>query len=742
MRRLLARRGVHVVLLLTVLLSALFLSGTNNAFITRLQYATFDTFNKLAPRGANAYTVIVDIDEDSVARLGQWPWPRDVMASLVTQLKSMGAKATVFDIVFAESDRTSPVQLAARLPQSARDVKAMLTGMPDTDMQFADAIKQTGQVVTGFVWAEQGNKGKVPYVTSGMVISKGAQALLMREATVANAMLTNLPAFEKAAAGNGSFSVSTDLDGIVRRVPLIIRFGDTLYPSLALEALRVALGGQASIQVRETPQRIWQDSLKPALMVRVGNITLPMDSDGQIWVYYSPSVKKTYVPAADVIEGRVPLEEVKNKIAVIGTSAEGLKDIRSSPLDLFVPGVEMHTNIIEQAMQGQFIYRPAFAKGVEALFIFVTSMAVIVLTPFIPLFWLLGVVVLLGAGAFALSWQAYTTLGVMVDPVFPTLSVLAIFMLAALLAYLKSELERRDIQGAFGLYISPAYMKELTESPDKLKLGGEIRTLTIMFTDIRNFTKISEGMAPEVLINTMNDFLTPMSDEVMKARGTIDKFMGDAMMAFWNAPLDVDAHEIHACRAALAMQGVLDPVNAKLKAQAEAAGRTHIPLQCGIGLNTGPVAVGNMGSRQRFAYSVLGDAVNMASRLEGQTKTYGVQILLGEATAQAASNFACVELDSIRVVGKDQPARIYTLLGDEAVADTDAFKDFMADHTAFLAAYRTGAWDDAISACNRARAHAVAQPLLGYYKLLEARVAAFKKTPPQNWDGVFNALEK
>ena len=751
MMRLITRRSVQMAILMALLLLATWFSGTERPWLQRLQYMTFDTFNHIKPREATNSVVIVDIDEESIAVLGQWPWPRDTMAKLVTNLKAMGAVSTSFDIVFAEADRTSPSLVATRMPSGTigNAAKTLLGTMPDTDDVFAKSIRDAGNVVTGFVWSSSGNEGKVPVSSRGIVMSKTAREMLMRSAETSSHMVTNLPVIERAAAGNGSFSVSTDVDGIVRRVPLVVKFtpdknsAGILYPSLALEALRVALGSKNSIQISESRSQSVIDLLKPALNVKIGPAAIPLNQDGQIWVYYTPQTQARYIPAWRVISGQIDPARIHGKIVMVGTSAEGLKDIRSSPLDLFVPGVEMHVNIIEQALQGKFISRPALAAGIEAVFIFVTGLAMIVLAPFINLVLLLVVVVLLVVTAFSVSWTAYTDLGVLIDPVYPSLAVMVMFVLSSLLSYLKAEYERREIRGAFGLYISPEFMQELTENPDKLKLGGEIKNLTIMFTDIRNFTTISEAMTPQVLINTMNDFLTPMSDEVMKTRGTIDKYMGDAMMAFWNAPLDVADHEREALRTALAMRGVLAPINARMKAEAEKEGRPFYPLNCGIGINTGPCAVGNMGSKQRFAYSVLGDACNLASRLEGQTKTYGVSILMGESTAKNVQDFALMEIDCIQVKGKTDPVRIYTALGGEILGMDPEFRQWQAAHDAFLQSYRAAQFDDALALIKSCRAKDADDHLGDYYMVMELRIREFQKNaPPQNWDGVYMATGK
>ncbi len=750
MIRFFTRRFVQVVLLLALLLGATWASGTAKPWLSRLQYLTFDSFNRIKPRTSTDAVVVVDIDEESLAVLGQWPWSRDVMGRMVEQLDRMGASAIAFDVVFAERDRTSPSSVAQRLPNDPQGdaARAALQHLPDTDAQFSRAIAQSGRVVTGFVWSDRGNEGKIPVLSRGLVIAGHARQALLAHAQMAGRMVTNLPDFEKQAAGNGSFSVSTDGDGIVRRVPLVVRFQPDggqpqLYPSLALEALRVGMGGKNSIQIMPLRDKNLTDLLKPALNIKIGALHIPVDADGQIWVYYAPVQKDRYIPAWRVLAGQVEPARLKNKIVLVGTSDEGLKNIRSSPLDLFVPGVEMLANIIEQAWQGAFISRPALAAGVEAIFIFAIGLAVIILSPFVNLFVLFGAVAALIAGAFALSWLAFARIGVLIDPVYPSLAVAVLFVLSSLLSYLRAEYERREIRGAFGLYISPDFMSELTRSPDKLKLGGEIKTLSIIFTDIPHFTTIAEGITRQALINTMNEFLTPMSDAVMRARGTIDKYMGDAMMAFWNAPLDVPDHERHAVRAALAMRGALAPVNAVLKARADAEGRVFMPLNCGIGINTGPVAVGNMGSKQRFAYSVLGDAVNLASRLEGQTKTYGLDILLGEETARNAQEFALVEIDLIKVKGKTAPVRIFTVLGDETLGCDDGFKSWQSRHAAFLDAYRHARFSEALDCLALCRAQDASDMLGDCYMVFELRIRDFiTNPPPAGWDGVYTALGK
>ncbi len=330
----------------------------------------------------------------------------------------------------------------------------------------------------------------------------------------------------------------------------------------------------------------------------------------------------------------------------------------------------------------------------------------------------------------------------MIDPVYPSLALVVTYLAASLLTSLRSETQKRAVQHAFGHYISHDLMEELTESRDKLKLGGETREITVMFTDIRNFTSIAEGMDPESLIRLMNDFLTPMTERVMKNRGTIDKYMGDAMMAFWNAPLDDAEHVKHACVAALEMKDALAPVNAALEARCKTEGRHFMPLQAGIGLNSGPCSIGNMGSKQRFAYSALGDTVNLASRLEGQTKIYGMPIILGEATKNAVPDFAFLELDLIQVKGKMEPVRIFALMGDEQYAQSDKFKSLKDTQIEMLDAYRRQAFDEALDILKTLRIEG--GTILGTYcNLFEERITQHQKqNPGPSWTGVHVAISK
>jgi adenylate cyclase len=752
MIKLLTHKWTHFLILLILLFAAVYFSGSPHDLRKRLQYATFDTYNKLKPRLPSDRVAIVDLDEESLKTLGQWPWPRSVMAQLIEELNALGARVIAFDVVFAEADRTSPMRIAQTLPVDEQydSVRQALGSLPDNDAVFAQAIKKAGNVVMGFTRARPEETLRKPYHVVMPTFLIKDRTPFFEDTFAAPGIAENLPEFSQAAAGNGSFMATPDIDGIIRQVSLLVRyppekiggFEPELYPMLGVEALRVDVDKSAHLMIRPSGKR---NALDTDYLIRVASMNIPIESDGKLWVYYRHIDQDEYIPAFKLFDSALKeslRRKIEGKIVFVGTSAEGLRDIRSTPLDIFVPGVEVHVNVVEQILQGKFLKRPAIVSGVEAAIIGLAGLLIILFAPFMNVI-ILGVLTsgLMGC-MFLGSWQAYKSEGLLLDPVYPSIALSILFLASSLLSYVRSESERRHVRQAFGLYISPTFMEELTKNPDKLKLGGEVRELTVMFSDIRSFTAISERLTPEELIHMMNDFLTPMSDLVMQNRGTIDKYMGDAMMAFWNAPLDDPDHARHACLTALKMNDALIPVNEGIKARAAAEGRTPILLNAGIGINTGPCSVGNMGSRQRFAYSALGDAVNLASRLEGQTKAYGVNILLSEETRRQVPDLAMMELDLIRVKGKEKPVRVFTLIGAADVAQSEAFKAWETAHNGFLAAYRASDFGCAAQELKTA-SDASGGHLDAYYDIFAARIAAFVKNPPaENWDGVFVATEK
>ncbi|MCB9982462.1 MAG: adenylate/guanylate cyclase domain-containing protein [Rhodospirillales bacterium] len=750
MGRLLTHRWIHFLLLFGLLLGAVYYSGSQDRWRKEMQALVFDGLNAMYPREESGQVVIVDIDDDSLLKIGQWPWPRTAVADLVTNLTALGAKVIAFDGVLAEPDRSSPRFVAENLPDEERftALESEIKALPDHDDLLAQAIEDSGIFVSGFTFGSYSQLPRKPRLTKPFLIKKNdKQEFLERSAHFEKAAVF-LPNLEKAAAGNGSFMASPDFDGILRRTGLIFSDGKNLYPSLSLEAIRVAQDNPKLItKIGANPEEN-KKTIDTNFRILIGDYAVPVEHDGQIWMYYrkfDEKNEKDYLSAYKIIDPAFHDEmrkAVGGKLVLVGSSAEGLKDLRSTALEPFQPGVEIHANALEQILQNSYLLRPEITIVAEATYILFAGLLMIILAPFIHVLVLAFVCLSMIAAAFFGSTVAYVDYKILLDPFYPSLSVFVIFIVSTLLTYLRVESEKHQVRNAFGMYVSRDVMRDLEKHPDKLKLGGENKDLTVMFSDIRSFTTISEGFEPEELIQLMNDFLTAMSDIVMEHEGTIDKYMGDAMMAFWNAPKDVEGHEYKACNAALKMQAALEPINARLREKAQDEGQEPVKLQAGIGLNTGVCAVGNMGSRQRFAYSALGDAVNLASRMEGQTKTYGVQTLIGEETYKNVPTLAALQMDLIQVKGKTLPVRVYALLGDESLSKSAEFKALKEQHEEMIAAYQTGEFKEAQNTLKTCRKLDI-YGLIAAYDLYEMRIKELLKNPPkEEWTGVYTAKTK
>ncbi|MDB2683115.1 adenylate/guanylate cyclase domain-containing protein [Alphaproteobacteria bacterium] len=748
MIRLFSNRWVHFFILSGAAFLLTYLSFSDARWRQEIQFFVFDTFNEIHPREKTDDVIIVDIDDESLSTIGQWPWPRNVVATWVDSLTEMGAKAIVFDGVFAEEDRSSPRFILKSLPDD-KDfsiVREKIAKLDDHDMLLAASIKKSKVFVSGFTYSTYTQSPQTPAIIKPFAIFPRERKVFLENAIVFPKAATFLPELEKVSAGNGSFMSVPEFDGVLRRAGMIFTDKENLYPSLALEALRVVYGADIGTKI------IVNSDFNPNTIDTKYRIIInekykiPVAKDGKLWVYYRKFNKQDgdLLSAYKTISNKdeETRNRIENKIVLIGSSTEGLKDLRHTAIEAFQPGVEIHANIIEQILQNKFLLRPDITLYVEANFIFFVSVILIMLAPFVHVLILAlmsGSLMSLSIFGASMSYEKY---GLLIDPVYPSLCIFLIFVASTILTYLRTEYERGQIRDAFGLYISPEYMKELTENPEKLKLGGDSRELTVMFTDIRNFTSISEGLTPQELIQLMNDFLTPMSDLVMQTKGTIDKYMGDAMMAFWNAPLDDADHAKHACLAALGMQAELEPINERVRAKAEELGRHPILLKAGIGINTGECAVGNMGSKQRFAYSTLGDAVNVASRLEGQTKAYGVDILMGEKTWELVPDMACLEVDIIKVKGKTKPEKTFALIGDASVKESAEFKKLLSAHNAMIKGYQSGDFKEAqneLISCIKLDKFNL-KPL---YDLYQTRIETLIKEPPsKDWDGIYTAETK
>lgn len=737
------QRNLPILVPLAVLLLILTWRATDPGHVLQqLRNQVFDYIQRLSPRSYEPMPVrIVDLDDASLERVGQWPWPRTRVAQLLANLANAGAAVIVMDVVFAEADQTSPRNIVQAWREIAdiQDIEAGLARIPDHDDILREVSAQI-PLVTGFIGVDRQTRATPVQKGTFAIAGDDPGDFIPRFAGA----ITNIDGLEEAAAGNGSFNLIPEVDGIVRRAPLIVAVGDRRFGTLTTEALRVAQGAQTTVVRASGASGQQSFGVNTGInALRIGALEVPTDPLGRLWVHFTHSEPQRYLPAWQVMDGSFDPELVEGNIILLGTSAEGLKDLRTSPLDPVLPGVEVHAMAIEQVLLQHFLERADWFDGLEYVFVVALSLALIFLMRRLGAFWCAviaagGIVLALGVTAWGFAAER-----ILLDPITPAAAVLMVYLSASLVNYLQNEAEKLRVRSAFRHYLSPALVEQLAQDPSRLRLGGEMKDMTFLFCDIRGFTSISEQFKsnPQGLTSLINRFLTPMTDIILATGGTIDKYMGDCIMAFWNAPLDVPQHPAKACRAALDMFAELERLNARLEAEAREGGTTFIPLRIGIGLNTGEVVVGNMGSEQRFDYSVLGDAVNLASRLEGQSKTYGVDVVIGERTALGAPGFAVLEIDLIAVKGKTEAERIFALIGDESRRAAPEFTALAERHAEMLQRYRAMEWEEAAELAGQCRA--LAPGLAALYELYLERIKEYRQNPPgPDWDGVYVATSK
>ena len=729
------RIGYARLLCLALLIGFAALRVADPAPVEEIRVRTFDAFQRIDPRKKTARPVtIVDIDDKSLEKLGQWPWPRTRIAALVTELTRLGAVVIAFDAVFSEPDRLNPAVAAETFSQLDEETRAKLRALPSNDQILADAIRKSRVVLGESGLPEEITAlDKTLPVTGLAMLGEEPQRFMFDFP----GLLRNVPVLEHAAAGRGLFTIKPERDGIVRRVPMIMQAQGQTMPSLTFEMLRVATGS-GTILIKAEKAGIKSLGLK--------GIQIPTDHNGQLWVHYARNDASIYVPAVNVLEKNVAPDMIAGKLVLIGTSAVGLNDIKTTPVSRAMPGVEIHAQVLESTLTGAVISQPIYGIAVE----FVTALLFgLLVIAFAPLFGPITLVALGAAFATALigtSVYFYAQHRLLIDFTYPLMSTTAIYLTLIFSSFVREQQQRKQIRGAFAQYMSPVLVEQLAQSPEKLVLGGEEREMTIMFSDMRGFTSISETYKndPQGLTALMNRFLTPLTNAILARKGYIDKYMGDAIMAFWNAPLDDKDHELNACEAALDMLEHVDELNQAREQEAKEEGRPFIPLNAGIGLNTGICVVGNMGSDLKFNYSVFGDSVNLASRLEGQSKEYGFPIIIGSRTALAVKErFAILELDFIMVKGKKEPEVIYAIAGREDTAQSGRFQRLRNLTIEMLACYRSRDWDGALAAIARGRKTDEANSLELLYNLYEARIRGYlEDPPPQDWNGAFALLTK
>lgn len=729
----------------TLILAAFMLvRWSDPGWLELLRLKTFDFYQQAKPRPIpeNSPVIIIDLDEASLEELGQWPWPRTFIAEMIRQLSVNGVKVIGFDMFFPEADRLSGPSVARVLPGLDDETRKKIASLKGNDDILGNMIRASRRVVAGqAVLPTRRSYGDRKQLKSRVTQLREKNALnpidWVRPVT---GLLRNVDAIEKFAAGHGLVSLEPEPDGIVRRVPAFFSHGDDgrkprLYPTLSLEVMRV-FSNRPSIVTKSGRAGIEQVRISKTLEV-------PTDRNGRMWPYFSKTDASKYIPAKDVIQGKVDASRIRGKMALVGTSAAGLIDIKTVPTERFIPGVEVHGQLIESVFFKQFLSRPSFSDTLEMAIALLGGIVIIILVPWVGAGWAFVAFVVVAAGSGFASWQLFSQQQILLDAGFAMIAILTIYVYLTVTGFVTEEAQRRQTKDAFSKYLSPAMVQQVVEDPTLLTLGGSKRDMTLLFCDVRGFTSISELFDAEGLTVLINKLLTPLTDIILARNGTIDKYMGDCIMAFWNAPLDDINHARDGCISAIEMVKAMEPLNDRLEEEAKAEGRKHLPLKVGLGLNSGDAVVGNMGTAQRMDYSVLGDTVNTAARLEGQSKTYGVDIVLGPNTWEQVPELATIELDNIQVKGKTVGLKIYALMGDEEVAQDPEFikvKDAVHD---MIATYLTKDWDKADEQIALTKKIGEPYKLDVLCELYEARVAAYRlDPPPDDWDGVFIATSK
>jgi adenylate cyclase len=690
--------------------------------LERLEAWSYDTRLLLTlPHAVDPRVVIVNIDEASLKQLGRWPWSRDKLAALVDTLFGHYAVAAIgFDVVFAEPDPSLPAleRLAATQLRNQTDfTTALKKARPllDFDAQFAAALKQ-GPVALGYYFTPYaGSAGVLPQPVFGA----GAMRGLDRAFTHNLGYGGNLPALQANATGGGFFNMQADFDGVTRRMPLLQTYQGADYEALSLATLRAAFSAPLAYAQ--------QDGERYArLVLNADGLYAPIDQHAAAYVPYRAYPGYQYVSVADVLARRIPPAVLENTIVLVGATAPGLLDLRVTPLAKSYPGVEIHANLISGMLDNTIRYTPSWAGDAQTAVVLVLGILLALLlprlTPLRGALFSLALLTLLLAGNYW-AWQHLWVL-----PLATLLAlILGLMLLNMAWGFFAETRARRQITGLFGQYVPPELVDEMSQDPSRFNMRSESKELSILFSDVRGFTSISEGLSPQQLSDLLNEFLGAMTQVIHQHHGTIDKYMGDCIMAFWGAPMDNPQHARDAVLAGMDMQLALTELNKTFVAKG------WPELHVGVGINTGVVSVGNMGSQFRMAYTVMGDVVNLASRLEGITKFYAAPVAVGEATRAALPDMAFIELDRVRVKGKDKPVAIFQPLGLSAEVDAATLARARQFSEA-LAAYRAQQWDQAEASLHQLAAEQPAK----LYELYLERIAYLRVNPPTDgWDGVW-----
>jgi adenylate cyclase len=732
---------------LIILLYLLFMA-VNPRFINNLEMKFYDLMFQLrGPQPVGSEVVIVAIDDNSVKAIGRWPWSRREITRLVEVLRRAEAKVIGFDIIFAEKQESCEIDLLSRLQGEMKRRSWKVPELQqwvlqerrviDPDTELAEEIKKFGNAVLGYYFqgleSVQTGPGFFNLEISKDIIKSSTYDLVRWTSKLcspcplvtARGVEINLPKLTEAAADTGFFNAMPDSDGAIRTVPMVVSFQKDLYAPLALSILQ-----------RYYDNPLLQITLADhgVLSIRLGKEQIPVDDYGRFRINFrGPAKTFPYYSFVDVVSGKVPLETFRNKIVLVGASAVGIYDIRVTPFSSIFPGVEVHANLMDNILRRDFLWAPSGLLNPSAIAVILMALIMCWLQPRVRAWYGLALLMNMIFLYSCLVYFLFASHQIYLQMLYPLGCLITVYVVVAFMRFIAEERERMRIKAAFQNYVAPEVVNTMLQHPDMLKLGGEKRDMTVLFSDIRGFTTISEQMEPEVLVGLLHSYLNPMTNLVFKHNGTMDKYIGDAIMAIYGAPLLLPDHANRACETALEMIETLRHLWEGWRAKG-------LPeLKIGIGINSGPMTVGNMGSERLFDYTVIGDNVNLASRLEGLNKYYGTAILLSGATQKLLQNsFILREVDRVRVKGKKAPVSIFELRGHGQPQGKDA--ELLQTFEAGLEAFRQGHWEAAekyFSQCLQL------SPDDGPAKLLLGRTQAMVlQPPPPDWDGTATLTEK
>ncbi len=697
--------------------------------IDRLNNLTYDLRYRVHVLTDNpppvTHIAIVDIDDKSLKVIGRWPWPRSVLAKLVTQLHKQGARVVAFDIFFSEDDPNIAEKILHRLAQEKKLTPSVATTLKeniplfDEDAVFAKSLTAIEPVLP---------LGFLPYPQSNNLLPKPLMVLsttqrMNLDIREAQGYISNIPEIEHMAKGSGFINIFPDADGIIRRTPLLIDYQGKVYPSLALQAVMTFLGEpiQLMIQPYHNTQRLEG--------IKLGFNTIPTDEQSQVLIpFIGRSFTFPYYSAIDVIDGKVPSTALMGKLIFVGTSGTGLGDLHPTTIQNPFPGVEIQATVAHGLLKNNFSYVPAWALGASIVFtVFIGLMAALIF-PFLGPGWLALMIVIFPPLFTLLNNWLWQETGLIISMLIPIILVFAIALFNIMYGYLFESRRRERIKAMFGQYVPEKHIDEMLHKHEDFALHGESRDMTVLFADIRNFTTMSENMTATELVEVLNTYLTPMTEIIFKNHGTVDKYVGDMIMAFWGAPLKDEKHAEKAIEAALEM-------HLKVRTLHQTLAKHHWPdIKIGIGINSGHMSVGDMGSHYRRNYTVIGDEVNLASRIESLTKFYGVDIIISENTRRDQHNFVFRKLDRVKVKGKNFSIAIYEVIC-KRLELTAALDDELEKHHQALEHYFKQQWHEAEILFNELHS---AYPKTRVYKIFLDRITEFKSmTLSSDWDGVY-----